>query len=324
MNFNYSVIIRTLGNTGEKYLKTLQAVAAQTVDPLEVIVVIPHGYELDHRLGFERIVRSDKGMVTQRVVGIDEAKGDYLLVMDDDIDLPPDFAEKMYRHLESNQLDCALAFPCASFHEGGSVRPKAIPSLFDRIHTTFTGQAFYSRRTSQYYDTIASTGGHRLFVNCKDRPCQTGCFQCFFIKTNAARKVHFEDERWLERGRLSSYAAYDDAVFFYKLYLMGGRMSYTQTTAYVHLDAAAGRQARSAIEARCVRLYSIARNRTIFWHKHIYSHHRSARTLLGGWYGIVNYAVYNILINILPSRWPAIRYLFKGYSEAYYCTKQPQ
>ena len=108
--FSYSVVIRTLGNTGEKYLQMLKAIEQQTVKPEEIVVVIPEGYALDHSLGNERIIRSAKGMVSQRAVGIAEAKGEYLLVLDDDLDFPPDFAEQLYLHLVKEDLDCVLAF----------------------------------------------------------------------------------------------------------------------------------------------------------------------------------------------------------------------
>ncbi|MCQ2307204.1 MAG: hypothetical protein MJ000_06545 [Bacteroidales bacterium] len=50
MDFSYSVVIRTLGNSGEKYQKLLDSIRSQTVQPEEVIVAIPDGYELDCKL----------------------------------------------------------------------------------------------------------------------------------------------------------------------------------------------------------------------------------------------------------------------------------
>ena len=321
--FSYSIVIRTLGNTGEKYLQMLKAIERQTVKPEEIVVVIPEGYTLDHSLGNERIIRSAKGMVTQRAVGIAEAKGEYLLVLDDDLDFPHDFAEKMYQHMISEDLDCVLAFggwnpdsvlggfPCVE------PRKQTIKSWVKWIRSAYTGQAFYSRRQSQWFDTIASTGGHRTYVNCENGLCQTGAFACFFIKSEMAKAVHFEDEVWLEQGSVSRYAAYDDAVFYYKLFLNGGRIKYVHNTDFLHLDAAAGRPAIDKLTAKRIRLYTIAKNRTIFWHRHIWSNHRSLRTFLGGWYGIINYAVYNIIANINPKYWPAITALFKGYLDAF-------
>lgn len=321
--FNYSIVIRTLGNTGEKYLQMLRAIERQTVKPCEVVVVIPEGYTLDHSLGNERVIYSKKGMVTQRAVGIREAKGDYLLVLDDDLDFPPDFAEKLHSHLQARQLDCVLAFGRGCVSTGGETVSRKLSlktrmkQCVKRVHVAFTGQAFYSRRKSKWFDTIVSTGGHRTYVRCEDGLCQTGAFACFFTKADKAKAVFFEEERWLEQGNISSYAAYDDAVFYYKMFLQGGKIAYTHDTVYMHLDAAAGRPAQDRLTAKRIRLYTIARNRTIFWHKHIWSNHRTLHNLAGGIYGMVNYALYSTLINLHPNNWPAIKALFQGYRDAF-------
>lgn len=316
MNFDYSVVIRTLGNTGEKYRCMLDAIERQTVKPAEIIVVIPEGYSLDHRIGTEQIIRSGKGMVTQRATGIANAKSDYLLVLDDDIDFPPDFVELMRRSMHEQNLDCVLA----SGHwnrTGGENGGNPMPGWSRRLRLAFTGQAFYSRRKSQYYDMVSSTGGHRTFLNHEEGLCQTGCFQCFFIKAEMARAVEFNEELWLEQGTVSSYAACDDAVFFYKCFLQGGRVAYTKATDFAHLDAAAGRSAKDRLSEKRIRLYSIARNRTIFWFRHIWPSRHNLKTLLGGVYGMVNYAVYSTVVNLAPKNWPAIGALMLGYRDAF-------
>ena len=89
MNLSYSVVIRTLGNTGVKYQALLQSIKAQTIQPEEIIVVIPHGYELDYKIGSERVVYCEKGMVQQRAVGIAESSSEYSLICDDDIQFAP-------------------------------------------------------------------------------------------------------------------------------------------------------------------------------------------------------------------------------------------
>ena len=310
--FNYSIVIRTLGNTGEKYRRTLDAIVAQTIPPIEVIVAIPNGYELDHRIGYEKIVRSSKGMVGQRAAGIAAATGDYLLVVDDDIDFPPDFVEKLFTCMQERKLDCVLT------HGNGTAVPKHHSmSKARQFRGAFTGQFFFSKRESPFFDTITSTGGHRTYVNHPEGLCQTGAGGCCFVKAEMAREAQFEEETWLDHGILYQYSSYEDAVFYYKLYLQGGRIAYTQTTDFTHLDAAAGRKARSRIESKRIRLYTIARNRTIFWYRLIWSNHRSLHNLVGGIYGIVNYAVYNIFANIHPKNWPAIGALMQGYRDAF-------
>lgn len=318
---SYSVVIRTLGNTGEKYRTMLNAIERQTVKPQEVIVAIPDGYSLDHTLGYEKIVRCNKGMVTQRAAGIEAAQGEYLLVLDDDLDFPADFTEQMYKHLQAKQLDCTLAFPNGGCHN--SEPPQKVSKKTQllaevkRARGAFTGQVFYSRRKSEWFDVITSTAGHRTYVNCEDKLCQAGCFQCFFIKGSIVKDVRFDEEVWLEQGRLSKYAAYDDAVFFYKLYLHGGRIAYTPDTGYTHLDAGAGRPAKSKLEAKRIRLYTIARNRTLFWLLHIWPSRHNLHTLLGGIYALINYTLYNLTINSVPKYWPAITALIHGYKDAF-------
>lgn len=319
-NFSYSIVIRTLGNTGDKYRTMLRAIERQTLRPSEVVVVLPEGCMPDHTLGYERVVHCKKGMVTQRAVGIAEASADYMLVVDDDLDFPPDFVERLHATLTKRNLDCVLAYsgvPDAPSEHVRVMFKQKLKRKLMRLRGAFTGQVFYSNRKSPFFDTIASTGGHRTYVNCPEGLCQTGCFQCFFIKSDKAKAVKFEEEVWLEQGSISSYAAYDDAVFFYKLYLQGGRIAYASDTGYTHLDAAAGRQAKDRLSARRIRLYTIARNRTIFWRRLIWPSRKGLCTLAGGIYGMLNYALYSIVINLRPRHWPAIAALFHGYRDAF-------
>ncbi|MDY6371163.1 MAG: glycosyltransferase [Bacteroidales bacterium] len=326
MTFSYSIVIRTLGNTGEKYRRMLDAISRQTVAPEEVLVVIPHGYELDHQLGTERIVRSEKGMVTQRVVGIQEATGDYLLVLDDDLDFPTDFVEKLHKTLQQRNLDCVLSF-CRGWNDGKKTpteapkpqKPSAkqlIENKIRNLRSAFTGQAFFTNRRSEFFDVTTTTAGHRTYMRNEQGLCSTGSFQCFFIKNEVAKRVRMEEELWLEQGRLTKYASFDDGVFYYKLYLQSGRIAYAQDTGYLHLDAAAGRQATNPVEAKRIRIYAMARNRIIFWHRHIWGNKKNLKTLAGGIYFMTNYFVYNLLTNITPRKWPVIGALAGGYCDA--------
>ena len=185
MKFLYSVVIRTLGNSGEKYQRLLQSIAKQTVKPEEIIVVIPDGYELDSQLGNERIVRCKKGMVTQRAIGIEAASSDFILVVDDDVEFEDDMVEKLYDYLVKNGLDCCLPM------QGEPVKPdeKTIDIKYPlsiRIRNGFTGQMMTSRRKSKYLDVLTATAGHKVYVNSNNLDscylCTTACFQCFFIK----------------------------------------------------------------------------------------------------------------------------------------------
>ncbi len=323
---SYSVVIRTLGNTGDKYKILLDSIDSQILKPEEVIVVIPYGYELDHRLGYERVVHSEKGMVMQRAIGIREAKSDYVLVLDDDLQFDEHFVYHLYESLKKNDLDCVLSFPKmsegeAQLNNNNFGVAKKMKSVFDGFRRALTGQHIVTyRKEEKWFDVVTPSAGHQTYESNPLGLCTCGCFQCFFAKTIVAKEVHFEDEVWLEQGSISRYAAYDDMVFFYKMYLNGGRIAYSDKASYVHLDAGAGRPAKSKLDAKRIRLYTISRNRTIFWKKYLLkpapTFSRKMRVFLGGCCAFFNYAIYNIVVNVYPKYWKAISAMFKGYKEA--------
>lgn len=321
---SYSVVIRTLGNTGEKYNVLLQSIKSQTIQPEEIIVVIPEGYSLDHQLGNERIIYSKKGMVTQRAVGIASATSEYILVCDDDISFAPDMIERLYKYLVDNDLDCCLPMEGDDDKWNSDTINLKYP-LVTRLRGAFTGQMLTIRRKSKYLDVLTYTAGHKVFVNSNRLDeCYlytTACFQCFFIKTSMAQAAHYEEETWLQEGTLTSYAAFDEPVFFSKLNLLGLRMAYAQRTHYKHLDAGVGRKAHNPIEAKQIRYFSIARNRTIYWYKYIYSTSKGfwdkCCAIFGGACGLTNYALLTILVNLRPKHVKALAALFKGYKEAF-------
>ena len=103
---SYSVTIRTLGKAGDKYAATLESIRKQSLQPEEVVIVIPDGYDLPKdRLGFERFVRCKKGMVNQRVVGINEMSSDFTLALDDDVEFNADFVKSLFDIQINNSAD---------------------------------------------------------------------------------------------------------------------------------------------------------------------------------------------------------------------------
>lgn len=321
---SYSVVIRTLGNGGEKYKRLLESIKSQTIQPEQIIVAIPEGYSLDFSLGSESILRATKGMVSQRAEGILSARSRNILVVDDDIEFGPSFVEELDGFMNTHHLDCVLPM------EGkddcpDSKRMNLWYSFPRRIRSGFTGQMFQTRKKSDYLDTITITAGHKVFCNSniKDRCyyCQTGNFQCFYIDTGKAKNVHFENEIWLQQGSISSYSSYDDPAFFYHFYLQGNTIAYALRTRYVHLDSGSGRVAHSKLESKCIRYFTIARNRTFFWYRFLFqtstSFVRRSLVVFGGLYAFINYTLYTMLINVHPKYWKAIKALWTGYKEAW-------
>ena len=184
---SYSVVIRTLGNTGEKYKALIDSCFAQSIQPEEIIVVLPAGYDLDYVTGRERIVYSKKGMVSQRASGIMACKSEYMLICDDDIEFGPTMVEDLYLYSIANKLDCCLPMEGIP-SESGTTHIKLGLSVKARLRGAFTGQVYLSKRQSPFLDKITKTAGHKIYVNSnRIDTCyhvQCGNFQCLFIKSS--------------------------------------------------------------------------------------------------------------------------------------------
>lgn len=324
VQISYSVVIRTLGNSGEKYHRLLKSIESQVASPEEIIVVLPEGYSLDYKLGYERVIYSEKGMVIQRAEGIRQANSEYILVVDDDIEFNDTFITELYEYMIDNSLDCVLPMEGIPSAEEKSIINLRVP-LKKRVRGVITGQLFQVNRSSKFLDVITVTAGHKVYLKSSNLDkcyyCQAGNFQCFFIKTEMAQSANFEDEIWLQEGSITQYASYDDPTFFYKLYLSGMKMAYALRVRYQHLDASSGRKSNSLLQDKIIRYYSVARNRTIFWYKFLWcesdSFKRRFYVALGGIYAIVNYTLYNLIINCNPKYWRGIKVMFIGYKDAF-------
>lgn len=267
--FKYSVVIRTLGTSGDKYARLLDSLRIQTIAPKEVIVVMAEGYvPPQSHIEMERIVWTRKGMVNQRIVGFRESDSDYLLVLDDDIAFGSTFVEDAYKQLIANGADCI--FPNGNDIGGGK-------NILQNIKGVLLGTRRFSRRKSDFYLRIGGTAGTIVNSNIShDEPhwCQTANFQCFFIKRDAALNVHLEDEMWLED---TGYALPDDQVFFYKAYLAGYKILFTSDICFKHLDAKSGNIKK---DKTFTDFYTSQRNYTIFWYRFLYKTSRSSKPVL--------------------------------------------
>ena len=60
----YSIAIRTLGTSGEKFVRELESIKRQTVQPEKVVIYIAEGYKRpDYTIGKEEYVWVKKGMM---------------------------------------------------------------------------------------------------------------------------------------------------------------------------------------------------------------------------------------------------------------------
>lgn len=258
---NYSIVIRTIGNAGQKYQRLLDSIEKLNPKPKEVIVVLPEGYDLPkEQLGYERFIFCKKGMITQRLEGLYNTKCEYILFCDDDISFEDDYIKKLYRPIKEGLADATVG-PLLEFFPKKGVRSIVSALLGGAMPTIFN--------KSNYTTILRCSGWSYNRINlekCKEYyQVQSAAWTNFFIKREVMLKLDFESEIWLQ---MFGYAALDDQTMFYKLYKMGYRTLLVSDATYVHEDAKT-----STKELKLEPVYANGFNHYIFWHRFIYSLH---------------------------------------------------
>ena len=203
---SYSVAVRTVGTAGEKYIKLMDSIARQVIQPEQVIVVLPIGCRVPEKyLGIETYLFSTKGMVMQRLFSLKYIESDYILFCDDDIEFTEEFVQNLLSAAEKTEMDC-LTGPLLSFFP-----PQNIKYFFASV---LGGACVMLHGRKHKYVRLLRSGGwsynwsidvniHKLY--------DTDSFPwtCFLIKKKVIEAIHFEDELWAEK---TGYAAYDDQI----------------------------------------------------------------------------------------------------------------
>lgn len=319
MSVRYSIVLRTLGYGGEKYQALLDSIKSQTIQPMEFIVVIPPEYELPkERLGTETFIRGPKGMVRQRVDGINAAKGDYLLIVDDDVEFPPNFVEGLWKLMQRTKADAVSP----------RVEDEAAPrkdNLLNKVMAWLGSGARESHSSSLYAIRISPLGGTIRQAPLNDGQIyytQTGHGGCCFISRAAAHSIAYDQELWLEQG--VHYAYPDDQVFFYKAYCLGLRVAYANSIPFRHLNAASSMQElKTALKKKCTSKHDASRNLLIFWHRFQYSPlqgkplKRCLSALGMIWKMSFNVGLHLAFYGWRPSHWGCIAACIRGYRDGF-------
>lgn len=229
-DFRYSVAIRTLGQADEKYQQELDSLNNQTIKPEKIVVYLAEGYDKPKEtIGWEDIVYVKKGMVAQRALQYTEIDTPYILLLDDDVFIPKDGVEKLAKGLLENEGDCIAAdtFPNHSMSFLSKIRSFvsnwACPMKSDKwaIKIQHTGSFFYNNHPVK--DVYLS---------------QSAAGPCSLWSKSALLGIHFEDELWLDR---IGFAYGDDLLYYYKLYVNGGKLLMHYNSGVKHLDAQSSR-----------------------------------------------------------------------------------
>lgn len=224
-DYKYTVAIRTLGRAGEKFEREINSLKSQTIPPIAINAYIPDGYDIPVFAGSETInwIRSPKGMVRQRALPFDEITTDFILFLDDDIELAPNTVEKLFDPIKLENADAVVANVFENHN--GSLTWKIKSAINGTLPNFRKKWGFRVRRSTQY-----------SYCNNPDEymPSQSGAGACALIRKEAFKKIHFEDELWLE---VCGYPFGEDLVFFNKLYQNGFNLYTHFNTGIIHLDA---------------------------------------------------------------------------------------
>ena len=259
----FSVVIRTTGHAGEKYARLLRSISALEPQPEEVIVVLPEGAETPaEKLGWERFCYCPKGMVRQRLYGLEQCRSPYALFSDDDIAFGQDFVQKLHQPLAEGVAKLA-AGPLLEFFPVKGKRA-LLSAVMGNTAPMLPWRQMYVRvlRSTGYsYNRKIDTSEHVYY------PSQSLAWTCFYGETAAMRAIHMEEEGWLDSH---GYAAMDDQTMFYKACLKGIPTVVVSDAPYQHLNA----QTSTKVSANGVKInYSIGFNRTVFWRRFILETH---------------------------------------------------
>ncbi len=328
MSCQYSVVIRTLGNAGAKYQMLLDSIKSQTIPPSEIIVALPEGYDPPiERIGNERFVYGEKGMVRQRHAGIEAASSAFMLLCDDDISFPSDFVEQCCLRLLSHEADAVIPARPEDYDTSHGAKAMFRNTLL-RMYLMFTGQVFPAvfQRTFRY--AVAPTGGiialysidrHKTYL------AQSGAGGCLFMKGKTAKAIRFQEEAWLDDA---AYALPEDHVFLYKSYLGGNKLLYTPDIEYEHLDASSSMEGSIHTARRAKWLYATSRNYTIFWNRFLFFPATSSLyrlfLFLCLMFRMTSMTVFFFLSGILSRAGrECFKSLLMGYRDAFILIKQP-
>lgn len=222
----YSIAIRTLGTAGEIFRRELESIMWQTVRPERVVVYIAEGYPRPaFTVGNEEYFWVKKGMMAQRIISYNEISSDIILMLDDDVELSPDSAEKLLRALEKNNADCM----------GADVFQNHIMPLKSKVFAVVTNLVFPHRNRKWAF--WIHRNGSFSYNNYPTKPfywSQSCGGPVLMWRKDSFIDLHLEDELWLEQ-MVFPYG--EDALMSFKLYRNGGRLGVLYDSGIRYLDA---------------------------------------------------------------------------------------
>ena len=252
----YSVAIRTLGTSGDKFVRELKSIYNQTVQPEKVVVYIAEGYPRpSNQIGDEEYVWVKKGMVSQRALAYDEIQSDYILLLDDDVELQPESAERLLAVAEQENADVV----------GADTFKNQEMSFKSKLFAALTNWVMPHFDTRWAFKIHAHSSFSYLNNPIKDYyPSQSCAGPASLWKKNTLLKLHLEDETFLDR---LGFPFGEDLLTFHKVYLNGYILFIHYRSGIVHLD---GKSSSGAYQNNIQKFYIRSKGSFILWWRTCY------------------------------------------------------
>ncbi|MDE6572157.1 MAG: hypothetical protein K2L58_02860, partial [Duncaniella sp.] len=201
----YSVAIRTLGLSRESLMKTLQGIFRQTYAPKTVNIYIAEGYAIpDFRVGTERYLYVGKGMMSQRALNYEEIDSDIILMLDDDIYLDSDVAQRMVTEMETGSWDLIGIDIFANHKLSPKLKIKAFLTSLVRPHKR--KKIAFRLHPSGAFSYISSPEP-RVYLS------DTCAGAIMMWRLDSFRSIRATDECWIDRF---GFPYGEDALLSYK------------------------------------------------------------------------------------------------------------
>ena len=254
---SYSVAIRTLGLAGEAFRRELVSLYKQTLKPQKVVVYIAEGYKCpDWRVGNEEYVYVKRGMVAQRALRYDEIETEYVLLLDDDVELAEDSVERMLKAMVKVDADCVGA---------DTYKNQDMP-LWQKLYAVATNLVF-PHGDRKWAFKIHGNGSFSYLKRVpkgKLLPTQYVAGPCAMWRKKAVLQLHWEDEVWMDE---MDFSYMDDTVESYKLHVNGGKMYLLYGSGATNLNA---KTASGNYRSKATMFYTRARLGFCVWWRTIY------------------------------------------------------
>lgn len=250
---NYSVAIRTLGKSPDILRRELESLKRQTIQPQKVYIYIGEGYpKPDFNVMDEIYVATPKGMIRQRALDYKEITADNILLLDDDVELAEDSAEKLLVLLNKFKADC-IASDTFKNHK---------MSFLNKIIAAVS--IFVFPHFNHKWAFILHRNGTFSYINSPKENCypsQSAAGPASLWKKESFLSLDLSSELWLDK---LGFSFGEDELMYYKLYLNGGKLFVSFEDGIKNLD---GKSSSGDFQANLKKFYIRAKANYIRWHR---------------------------------------------------------